>query len=69
MRSYLASAFTIAMLVSSVALARADSIPTLDVRPVCRGIAGQSADPGVGQGGQAETYQRCLESEKSVLRN
>ena len=33
---------------------------------MCRGIALQSADPGVGQGGQAETLQRCIESEKEV---
>ena len=41
-------------------------IPTLDIRPVCRGIASQSADPGIGQGGQAETFQRCVESEQAV---
>ena len=46
--------------------ARSDDVLTLDVRPVCRGIAAQSADPGVGQGGQADTYQRCLESEQAV---
>ena len=43
-----------------------DEIPTLDVRPVCRGIALQSADPGVGQGAQAQTFQQCIESEKQV---
>ncbi len=41
-------------------------MPTLDVRPVCRGIASQSADPGVGQSGQADTFQRCTESEQAV---
>lgn len=46
--------------------ARSDEIPTLDVRPVCRGIASQSTDPGVGQGAQAETFQRCLETEELV---
>jgi hypothetical protein len=56
MRSYLSAAFTIALVMPGMSSARANDIPNLDVRPVCRGIAGQSADPGVGQGGQAETY-------------
>ena len=67
--SLFASVFTvitIAAIGPSIALAQSDEIPTLDVRPVCRGIALQSADPGVGQGGQAETLQRCIESEKEV---
>ena len=45
----------------------ADKIPVLDVRPVCRGIASQSSDPGVGQSGQAQTFQQCIESERAVL--
>ena len=57
---------TIAAIGPSIALAQSDEIPTLDVRPVCRGIALQSADPGVGQGAQAETLQQCIESEKQV---
>jgi hypothetical protein len=55
---------TIAAIGPSIAL---DEIPTLDVRPVCRGIALQAADPGVGQqGGQAETFQRCIATEKEI---
>jgi hypothetical protein len=46
--------------------ARSDEVPTIDVRPVCRGIASQSIDPGVGQGAQAETFRRCLETEAIV---
>jgi len=57
---------TIAAIGPSIALARSsDEIPTLDVRPVCRGIALQAADPGVGQGG-SDTLQRCIETEKEV---
>jgi hypothetical protein len=56
---------TIAAIGPSIALARSDEFPTLDVRPVCRGIALQAADPGVGRGG-SETLQRCIESEKEV---
>jgi hypothetical protein len=51
----------------TIAWAASDRIPTLDVRPVCRGIASQSADPGVGQRNQTETFQRCIESERAVL--
>jgi len=54
---------TIAAIRPSIAL---DEIPTLDVRPVCRGIALQAADPGVGQSSQADTLQRCLETEKEI---
>jgi pyruvate/2-oxoglutarate dehydrogenase complex dihydrolipoamide acyltransferase (E2) component len=45
----------------------ASEIPVLDIRPVCRGITSQSSDPGVGQGGQAQTFQQCVESERAVL--
>jgi len=54
-------------IVPTIAWARSDGIPTLDVRPVCRGIANQSADPGVGQRSQTETFQQCMESEQAVL--
>jgi hypothetical protein len=53
-------------IVPSTVWAGSDGIPTLDVRPVCRGIASQSADPGVGQGNQNEIFQRCIESEQAV---
>ncbi len=66
MREFLTTVIMIAAIGPSIALARSDEIPTLDVRPVCRGIASQAADPGVGQGGQGETFQRCMESEKDV---
>jgi hypothetical protein len=54
-------------IVPTIVWARSDGIPTLDVRPVCRGIASQSADPGVGQRSQTETFQQCIESEQAVL--
>ena len=53
MRGHFFSAIAMVTLVPSILQARSDDIPTLDVRPVCRGIASQSADPGVGQSGQA----------------
>lgn len=64
MREFLATVLVTVAIGPSVALARTDDIPNLDVRPVCRGIASQSADPGIG--GQGETFQRCVESEKEV---
>ena len=54
-------------IVPTIAWAASDGIPKLDVRPVCRGIASQSADPGVGQRSQTETFQQCIESEQAVL--
>ena len=57
---------TVILIVPSSLSARSDEIPTLDIQPVCRGIASQSADPGIGQGGQAKTFQECIESEQRV---
>lgn len=66
MREFLATVLVTVAIGPSIAFARSDEIPNLDVRPVCRGIASQTADPGIGQGGQGETFQRCIESEKEV---
>jgi hypothetical protein len=52
-------------IVPTIAWSASDGIPKLDVRPVCRGIANQSADPG--ERGQTETFQQCIESEQAVL--
>jgi hypothetical protein len=65
MRGHLASVIAIATtIVSSTLSARSQAIPSLDVNPVCRGIANQSADPGVGQGSQDQTYRQCIETEQ-----
>jgi hypothetical protein len=66
MRGHCVCVVAILTIVPSTVWAASDGIPTLDVRPVCRGIASQSADPGVGQGNQTETFQRCMESEQAV---
>ncbi len=64
---YFASVVAIVTIAPSILSARSIEIPTLDVRPICRGIASQSADPGVGQqGSRAATYQRCIEGEQAV---
>ena len=44
MRKGVMPALAIAMTLSAILSARSDEIPTLDVRPVCRGIASQSGD-------------------------
>jgi hypothetical protein len=49
MRGHCVCLVAILAIVPSAVWAASDGIPTLDVRPVCRGIASQSADPGVGQ--------------------
>lgn len=44
--------------------ARSDDMPTLDVRPVCHGIASQSADPLAA--GLKATFEECVKSEQDV---
>jgi hypothetical protein len=44
--------------------ARSDDIPNLDVRPICRGIASQSADPL--SVGLSATFEECMRSEQDV---
>jgi hypothetical protein len=49
-----------AMILSAILSARSDEIPTLDVRPVCRGIASQSTDPL--EAGLQSSFEQCLQS-------
>jgi hypothetical protein len=57
-------AIAIAMVTCAVLPARSDEIPTLDVRPVCQGIASQSGDPG--DAGLQTTFEQCVQSEQDV---
>src|SRR5262245_59192163 len=66
MRGRFVSGAAILIVIPTLVWGASDGIPTLDVRPVCRGIANQSADPGVGQRDQANTFQQCIESEAAV---
>lgn len=66
MRGQFVCGVTMLMIIPTIVWGASDGIPTLDVRPVCRGIASQSADPGVGQRDQANTFQQCIESEGAV---
>jgi hypothetical protein len=63
MRSYFVSAIAVAMIMPGILSARFDDIPTLDVRPVCRGIASQSE---LEAGLQQTTFEQCVQSEQAV---
>src|SRR6516225_8769297 len=62
MSSYFALFIAIGMIMS-ISSARSDDIPTLDVRPVCRGIASQSE---LEVGLQQTNFEQCLQSEQAV---
>ena len=57
-------AFTVVTL-SPPSRATADDVPVLDVKPVCRGIADQSAEPGE-RGGPDLAFDQCVQSEQQV---
>ena len=63
MRSYFAPAIAIATIMPAIVAARSDDIPTLDVNPVCRGIAQQGElDTGL----QQTSFQQCVQSEQAT---
>jgi len=64
MRKGVVPAIAIAMTMPAILSARSDEIPTLDVRPVCRGIASQSGDPL--EAGLRATFEQCTQSEQEV---
>ena len=63
MRSYFAPAIAIAMMMSGISSARSDDIPTLDVNPVCHGIAMQGE---LEAGLQRTSFQQCVQSEQAT---
>jgi hypothetical protein len=63
MRSYFVPAIAIAMIMPAILSARSDDIPTLDVHPVCRGIASQSE---LEAGLQRTNFEQCVQSEQDV---
>ena len=62
MRVHLAAVIAIATIVPLSA--RSDEIPNLDVRPVCRGIASQAAEPLAT--GLPSSFEECVKSEQEV---
>ena len=63
MRSYFAPAIAMVMIMPAILSARSDDIPTLDVNPVCRGIAMQGE---LEAGLQQTSFQECVQSEQAV---
>jgi hypothetical protein len=63
MRSYFVPAIAIAMIMPAIFSARSDDIPTLDVRPVCRGIAMQGE---LEEGLQQTSFEQCVKSEEET---
>jgi hypothetical protein len=63
MRSYFVPAIAVALIVSGILCARSDDILTLDVGPVCRGIASQSE---LEAGLQRTNSEQCVQSEQAV---
>jgi hypothetical protein len=63
MRSYFVPAIAVALIVSGILCARSDDITTLDVRPICRGIASQSE---LEAGLQQTNFEDCVKSEQAV---
>jgi hypothetical protein len=63
MRSYFAPAIAMAIIMAAILSARSDDIPTLDVNPVCRGIASQSS---LEVGLQRTGFEQCVQSEQTV---
>jgi hypothetical protein len=66
MRGVFASVIVMVAMAPSISTARSDEIPTLDVRPVCRGIAQQSTDPSAGKKGHDEIFRGCMKSEQGA---
>ena len=63
MRSYFTPAIAIAMILPAILSARSDDIPTLDVNPVCHGIAMQGE---LEAGLQRTSFQQCVQSEQET---
>jgi hypothetical protein len=63
MRSYSAPAIAVAMIMPAILSARSDDVPTLDVNPVCHGIALQGE---LEAGLQRTNFEQCVQSEQDV---
>ena len=58
-----APAIALVMIMPAILSARSDDVPTLDVNPVCRGIASQGE---LEAGLQQTSFQECVQSEQAV---
>jgi len=64
MRGHFVPGFALAMIAVAILPAHPDDAPTLDVRPVCRGIASQAAEPLAT--GLPSSFDECVKSEQEV---
>jgi hypothetical protein len=65
MRAVFQRGIRLTILLASTAVVLADEIPNLDVKPICRGIAMQAANP-TEKGGPDLSYKECVNSERAV---
>ena len=65
MRGFLKVSIASIALLTSTVLAESDDMPTLNVEPLCRGIATQAANP-TETGGPDLTFKACVTSERAV---
>jgi hypothetical protein len=65
MRALLLNCVAAVALLAASDVARADDVPNLNVDPVCRGIAQQSAGPGE-KGGPDLAFSQCVQSEQAM---
>jgi hypothetical protein len=65
MRVVFQGGIRLTLLLASTAVLLADEIPTLDVKPICRGIAMQAANP-TEKGGPDLSLKECVNSERAV---
>jgi len=63
MRSYFAPVIAIGIMMPAILSARSDDVPTLDVNPVCHGIAMQGE---LEAGLQQTSFQQCVQSEQAT---
>jgi hypothetical protein len=64
MRFALSVAVGVCLYAFSTPMALADEVPTLDVAPLCHGIADQGADP-FEAGDPMVSFKQCMESERN----
>ncbi len=65
MRKTLLGCASACCLLAAMSPAHADDVPTLNVEPVCRGIAQQAAAPSE-KGGPDLAYSQCVSSEQAM---
>jgi hypothetical protein len=65
MRMSFRTGMALTALLTSMLPAAADDVPTLDVTPVCRGIASQAGNPSE-KGGPDLSFKDCIASEGEV---